>query len=173
MVMWLTVPLCLQFLFVDQRGRFHCLFHRGPFSDPSIAIGHAFSIDSYTWHQSPEPACNSTIEYEFVDPASSPSSSGGNVKPIVFGKRERPHLLFDKKGAPTHLITGVCLNPACDPWSERFDASGQTDCSAKAQYMRCDRDWAPGFFDRTWTHVQEIPTTGAEATPGDRGGLLA
>lgn len=30
-------------LYIDPKGQFHCLYHRAPFSDPDVAIGHSFS----------------------------------------------------------------------------------------------------------------------------------
>lgn len=34
--------------YTNRRG-WHCLFHRSPFSNPDIAIGHAYSLDGLTW----------------------------------------------------------------------------------------------------------------------------
>lgn len=102
------------FLYLDSRGNFHCLYHRSPFSDPSIAIGHAFSPDEgKTWKVTPNSACGSTVEYE-----------GGKI--VVYGKRERPHLYFDKNQNPTHIVTGVCVNSV---------------------YEQCDRNMSPGYYD--------------------------
>jgi len=111
------------FLYLDKRGNFHCLYHRSPWNNPSIAIGHAFSADEgKSWKVSSNAACGSTVEYE-----------GG--KTVVFGKRERPHLYFDKNGNPTHIITGVCVN---------------------SDYEKCDRNYSPGHFDYTFTFVQRL-----------------
>lgn len=91
-------------LYIDASGHFHCLHHRSPFStvNPNIAIGHAYSKDGLAWFVAQDPAANSTIAYE-------------GLGPVVHGKRERPHLYFNSDGAITHLVTGVCIDPACNP----------------------------------------------------------
>ena len=65
-------------LFIDKRGHFHCMFHRSPFSVPDIAIGHAYSVDGFSWRVANDPAANSTINVQ-------------GLGPVVHGKRERPH----------------------------------------------------------------------------------
>lgn len=53
---------------------------------------------------------------------------------VVYGKRERPHLIFDpSSGEPTHLCTGVCLN---------------------SNWTLCNDNPFPGYFDYTFTSVQ-------------------
>ena len=139
----------------------HCLYHRGPFSDPNHqAIGHAYSADGFEWHQSPSAAATSVIEYD---------DGNGGVLNVTFGKRERPHLLFDPaSGEPIAFISGVGINPLCDPFV--FSAAGvpsidanrlaeiATDphCQAWVQYQRLDLNPAPAYYDRSWTHVQRI-----------------
>jgi hypothetical protein len=96
-------------LYLDKHGRFHCLFHASPFSNPDIAIGHAFSLDGYEWRVAAEPAANSTIEF------------AGGLGAVVHGKRERPHLtisinggIADLEAVETHLqhVDGVMLGRA-------------------------------------------------------------
>lgn len=139
------------------------LTDRGPFADPAgQAIGHAFSPDGFSWHQSPGAAATSLIEYE--------DGAGGAVS-VTFGKRERPHLLFDvTSGSPVAFISGVGINPACDPFV--FDSAGRASidaarlaridadphCGAWLQYQRLDLNPSPGYYDRSWTHVQRLRT---------------
>jgi hypothetical protein len=93
---------------------------------------------------------------------------GGNV---TFGKRERPHLFFDSaSGNPAAFITGVGINPACDPFvyspsgvpsidPQRLAAINNGSvphCDAWVQYQRLDLNPQPAYFDRSWTLVQEI-----------------
>eukprot|EP01052_Picozoa_sp_SAG31_P029578 SAG31_NODE_2950_length_4870_cov_3.507860_6_plen_97_part_00 len=56
--------------------------------------GHAASKDGKTWHYSGGAVYSTTVEYE----------GGYNV---TYARRERPELLLDEHGLPTHLITGV------------------------------------------------------------------
>ena len=53
------------------------------------------------WHWQPEPLYSSTIAY-----------SNGSTE--VFTRRERPALLFDAAGNPTHLYNGV--QPPNETW---------------------------------------------------------
>lgn len=115
------------FLYTDKQGHFHCLYHRsgtvGHFSQTSVAGGHAYSLDGFSWHVDETPAYSTKVEYE----------QGGSK---IYGKRERPHLLFSPEtGEPTHLTTGVCLN---------------------SNYTLCNDNPAPGYFDYTFTSVQPI-----------------
>ena len=130
-------------LYFDSKGRFHCLFHRSPFSNPDIAIGHAYSVDGVRWYVAAAPAANSTIVYE-------------GLGAVVHGKRERPHPIFNRNGDMTHLVTGVCIIPECDPLDGR-SVDPRIDCSSKAQYHHCDANSpGPGWYDRTYTLVQAL-----------------
>lgn len=125
---------------MNSRG-WHCLYHRSPFSDPDIAIGHAFSLDGYTWYAADDAAANSTIDTV-------------QYGPVVHGKRERPHLYFDAYMNPIAFVTGVCIIPACDPFSGSFDPTA--DCSSSSQYHNCDANSPDGWYDRTYTLVQSL-----------------
>ena len=129
------------FLWVDARGRWHCLFHAPPYENLTRAGGHAFSADGARWAVSPEPAYRGDAVDELPD-------AGGAAAPRYLAKRERPHLLFGADGAPVALSTGVCevaagFDPATDPWGE-------------ARWAACNDNPWPGYFDRTFTHVQPI-----------------
>lgn len=55
-----------------------------------------------------------------------------------YGKRERPHLVFDATTRqPTHLTNGVCLN---------------------GDWALCNNNPYPGFFDYTFTTVAPLKT---------------
>lgn len=160
---------------------------RRPFADPDHqAIGHAFSPDGFEWHQSPGAAATSVIAYE--------DGAGGEVN-LTFGKRERPHLLFDpRSGAPVAFVSAVAINPDCDPFvfgpagagvgagaagaagtpgagapqgqarlpsidAARLARIGADPmCGAWVQYQRLDLNPSPGYYDRSWTHVQRLRT---------------
>ena len=132
-------------LYITTSGEFHCLFHRAPFSDPDIAIGHSYSLDGLTWFASVLPAANSSIAYE-------------GLGVVVHGKRERPHLYIDANGDIAAFVSGVCITPACNPL-EGGAVDPTVDCSSAAQYHACDANSpGPGFFDRTYTLVQGVQT---------------
>ena len=52
------------------------------------------SVDGLEWTYSGPDSYNTTVVYE-----------GGTV--VTFSRRERPELVLDSEGNPTHLITGV------------------------------------------------------------------
>lgn len=137
-------------LYVDSAGRFHCTFHRSPFSDPDIAIGHSYSEDGYTWYTSALPAANSSIAVQ-------------GYGTVVHGKRERPHLYMGADGSIQAFVTGVCINAECNPLpGGKAGALPGLNCSSAAQYYRCDAN-SPyaagdraGWWDRTYTLVQGV-----------------
>jgi hypothetical protein len=76
-------------------GSFHVVFHdmEGTCGGADNEYGcHAFSADGYSWYLSPGYVYNSTISYV-----------GGKVKHV--SRRERPVIVFDDEGNPTHLLT--------------------------------------------------------------------
>jgi len=76
----------------DTIHSFHALFHNmGACQTGSC---HSFSTDGYTWRQS----INGAYKYNF-------SYDDGST--FVVSRSERPHLLFDESGRPTHLVNGV------------------------------------------------------------------
>jgi hypothetical protein len=107
------------FLYIDGRGSWHCLYHRAPFPDPLAQGGHAFSADGLVWHASETPAYPGSVEY-----------ADGSVG--RYGKRERPHLVLDPATRkPVALTNGVCLNgdwAQCNnnPWPGFFDLTFTT-----------------------------------------------
>lgn len=97
------------FLFIDARGNWHVIYHvyrTGGISahtcvppyDGSVVAGHYFSKDGFVWHAA------SIAPY-------------GNVIDLVDGSqqllttRERPKMIFNAGGDPTHLSNGVCPSP--------------------------------------------------------------
>ena len=114
------------YLYVDTRDHFHCLYHRAPFPNLTAQGGHAYSEDGFTWFVGAAAAYPAAIRY-----------SDGTV--AHYGKRERPHLIWDPHtGEPTHLTNGVCLN---GDWEE------------------CNNNPFPGFFDYTFTTVAPLQTS--------------
>lgn len=88
-----------------------------PGHDGSVVSGLFFSIDGYTW-------------------ATVSSSPYGNVVDLTDGTqqllttRERPKLLFNAAGEPTHLSNGVCPSPGGfnTPFSCPQVSTGCVDC---------------------------------------------
>jgi len=92
------------YLWADRRGHFHMIAHRYDYRDgfppnpnetmPVLVSGHGYSTDGLDWH------FNSVQPYE-----AKITFANGTVQ--QFSTWERPHLLFDKSGVPTHLVNGV------------------------------------------------------------------
>lgn len=83
------------FLYRDNKGRFHALFHGGQQGGDYPAAGaHAYSEDGLTWSYSQGTAFTTAI-----------TTSDGEAH--QFNRRERPHLLFNADGQPTHLFTAL------------------------------------------------------------------
>ena len=76
-------------------GAIHVLPCPEPTFVPSPWVGrHAWSRDGVVWAYSPYAAWGSEVEYE-----------DGQTR--SFARRERPHLIVDAEGHPTHLLSGV------------------------------------------------------------------
>lgn len=116
------------FFFIDARGNFHVIYHVyrtggasahncTPGNDGAVVSGHYFSADGFKWYAA----------------AVSPY---GNVIDLADGSqqllttRERPKMLFNKAGDPTHLSNGVCPSPGNfnTPVSCPDVATGCVDC---------------------------------------------
>ena len=86
------------FLFRNPRGEWHMLTHtmqRGS----SVGL-HSYSMDGASWTLgTPSAAYSKSVQW----------ADGTNT---TFAERERPVLLFDASGHPTHLINGVREAPA-------------------------------------------------------------
>ena len=121
---------CTVSFWVDARGNFHVIYHvyrTGPVGgdahnclpghDGSIVSGHYYSADGFTW------AAASTPPY-------------GNVVNITDGSalllttRERPKMIFNANGDPTHISNGVCPSPGnfTTPFSCPTVSTGCVDC---------------------------------------------
>ena len=89
------------FVFQDTRGNFHMLTHTMQRRD-SVGL-HAWSHDGHNWTMAtPKTAYTKTVLW----------SDGSNT---TFAERERPVLVFDQNGHPTHLINGVRLRQPPSP----------------------------------------------------------
>jgi hypothetical protein len=99
------------FLYIDARGNFHILYHvyrTGPVGgdahnclpghDGAVVSGHYFSEDGLAWFTSPTQPYGNTIA---LDDGST----------MLLTTRERPKMLFNAAGEPTHLSNGVCPSP--------------------------------------------------------------
>jgi hypothetical protein len=126
------------FLFIDARNNWHVIYHVyrtggasahncTPGNDGAVVAGHYFSADGFSWRAS----------------AVSPY---GNVIDLADGSqqllttRERPKLLFNASGVPTHLSNGVCPSPGNfdTPVSCPEVSTGCVDC----KYLDCA--WGQG-----------------------------
>jgi hypothetical protein len=99
-------------LYTNARG-FHLLFHASNHDENpplghecrnSTVSAHLFSPDGFVWRVSETQPY--TTEVEVCVP-------GGGTKVVVVATRERPKLLFDTRGRPTHLINGVSGVSSC------------------------------------------------------------
>jgi len=84
-------------IYMDKRGNLHMLAHslcnKWP-RCPAVG-GHAASADGgQTWHYSGGAAYSTTVRYE-------------DGSQVTYSRRERPEMLVNEHGEPTHLITGV------------------------------------------------------------------
>ena len=120
------------YLWTEADGTWHCLYHRSPFSNLSVAGGHSFSHDGYTWYTSEQAAYSGDyVTYE------------GTGKYLI-SKRERPHLIFEA-GEPIGLTNGVTIR-----------APGVDDDHA---WFLPNNNPFPGHYDRSWTHLQYVNHT--------------
>jgi hypothetical protein len=121
------------FLFQDPRDNWHIFFHTytmscdTPLCDPTSISGHrpvqllpsagacvsihassrspqsSFSADGISWYTADVQPYFNEVNY----------TAGG--APLQMSTRERPKLLFDADGNPTHLFNGICPTPHCPP----------------------------------------------------------
>jgi hypothetical protein len=96
------------FLYLDQRSNWHVIYHVYNANTPcgnctgQLVSGHSFSPDGLTWHEATESPYSNVIQF----------TDGGN---LTVSTRERPKLMFDANGNPTHLLNGVCGGTATCP----------------------------------------------------------
>jgi len=96
------------YLYIDLRGNWHAFFHTytmscvDPECNPVAISGHSFSRDGLAW--------NKSSTQPFFNTA---NVSDGSV--VQMSTRERPKLIFDDAGNPTHLATAACPMPNCPP----------------------------------------------------------
>jgi len=119
------------------------LFCRTTAYQPDVAIGHSWSEDGFQWYVSENAAANSTI-------ATTNDGWGGA---LVHGKRERPHVYYEG-GVLRAFVSGVGLVPFCNPMNTaKYNASAP--CSSGTQYGFIDSNSPDGWYDATYTLVQE------------------
>lgn len=84
-------------IYVDKRGNLHMIAHSMCDAWPKcLAVGgHAASADGgLTWHYSGGAAYSTTVQYE-------------DGSAVTYARRERPEMILNEHGDPTHLVTGV------------------------------------------------------------------
>lgn len=115
------------FVWQQPDGTLHCLYHNGRSSRTNHGL-HAFSRDGVHWHK-PADALSAACT---TSPANNCSAlytnlvhySDGSVETLT--GRERPALLFDSEGRPTHLYNGIIDSKL--PWyamAQAISASGR------------------------------------------------
>jgi hypothetical protein len=70
----------------------------------ALTAGHYYSLDLVTWHASPIAPYTTTVHH-----------TGGSS--VTYNSLERPKLLFDRTGEPTHLVNGARL-PLTPDWTQ-------------------------------------------------------
>lgn len=98
----------------DGRGFFHGLFHS--WKDPDVGA-HAFSRNGLRWVSS------NTTAYTLTVNAAEQGKEQGSAGTVTFARRERPKLLLDPSGNPTHLITAVTPKPGIGEPGSQMDWS--------------------------------------------------
>ena len=140
------IVFCWQdpFLWQDPSGHWHALSHTythqpaGPGKQNSIS-GHLFARHlEGPWHVSPDEPYNNIVR--FADNTSQ-----------TFSTMERPKLMFDKDGNPTHITNGVSPVYPCDSCKGFGDAPKLGGC--------CWCKVTPGQ-DWTYTLMQPIGAIG-------------
>eukprot|EP01047_Picozoa_sp_COSAG01_P036551 COSAG01_NODE_2858_length_6960_cov_31.694797_3_plen_427_part_00 len=97
-------------MWVDGNGGWHVISHVyrmdsdakicTPGHNGSVVSGHYFSEDGHNWHASAVAPFGNTVT--LTDNSTQ-----------LFSTLERPKLLFDDEGNPTHLSNGACTIPSC------------------------------------------------------------
>lgn len=90
------------FLYLDGRGHFHVLAHAWNHSDNNAISGHYYSMDGLSWGVQTQQPFGNTAQL-----------TDGSV--LHMKTRERPKLLFNTAGQPSHLFSGVNTNAYCQP----------------------------------------------------------
>ncbi len=86
-----------------------------PGHDGAVVSGHYFSPDGFTWHASSVSPYSNVIDLE-----------GGQQQLLT--TRERPKMLFNDAGVPTHLSNGVCPTSFDTPIACPQVSTGCVDC---------------------------------------------
>jgi len=82
------------YVYLDTKGRYHAIFHNMLNNDDQTTCGsHATSDDGIAWTFTGTAYGN---KVQYTDGTST-----------TFSRRERPHLIINDQGQPTHLTTGV------------------------------------------------------------------
>jgi len=134
------------YLWQGHRG-WHLLAHRYDYRDgyppnpdqtmPVLVAGHAFSEDLFTWHLSLEPPFDNHLTF-----------ANGTVQ--HFATMERPHLIFNDAGNPTHTVHGV--SPVWDQYGEPCSVC---DARPGSQHSCVVCKTSKGY-DWTYTLVQKL-----------------
>ena len=140
------------YLWMDGRGSWHFLAHRYDYRDgypvnpaqtmPLLVSGHGFSRDGVAWgFNSAEQPYDAVVRF-------------ANGTAQSFSTYERPHLLFNARQQPTHLINGV--SPYWNPPGTAGPCDG---CDArKGSLHSCVVCKTTKGIDYTYTLVSKLNT---------------
>jgi hypothetical protein len=148
-------------MYIDKKGRFHCVSHRFPINATDSNGGHAFSMDG----RDPWYCANGNGGHGYCTPASPPAYNTTIVYQEGverFGTRERPHVMFNDVGDPVALTTSVqhCQDPQVPDLCVEGDPQ-----SCNASQSLCTNNW-PGYHDRSFTSIVPLRTEKALGQDG-------
>tara|TARA_B110000208_G_C11774792_1_gene431597 strand:+ start:1265 stop:2497 length:1233 start_codon:yes stop_codon:yes gene_type:complete len=147
------------YLWMDRRSNWHFLAHRYDYRDgwpvnpnqtmPILVSGHGFSVDGVTWgFNAAEQPYSGVIKFV-------------NGTTQQFSTFERPHLLFNSKQIPTHLVNGVSpywLSPTSGHACDGCDAR-------KGSAHSCVVCKTTKGIDKTYTLVSRLNVPDAAVAP--------
>jgi hypothetical protein len=143
---------------MDGGGSWHMIAHRYDYRDgwpvnpnqtmPVLVSGHGYSADGFDWRfNSAEQPYDATVTF-------------ANGTAQYFSTYERPHLLFDARQRPTHLVNGV------SPYWKPPGAAGPCDgCAARrgSKHSCVVCKTTPGI-DFTYTLVTKLNVPSGESS---------
>ena len=141
------------YLYMNARG-WHFLSHNYDYRDgwpqnpnatlPVLVAGHGYSEDGINWHFGEVPPYNSWADY-----------ADGSRK--MFATMERPHLVFDAHGNPTHLLNGV--SSLWDKDRPCFQCDARPGSAHSCVVCKTSKG-----YDWTYTLVRPLKTAKTRAT---------
>jgi hypothetical protein len=78
-----------------------------------VVSGHYFSADGHRWHASTVAPFGNTVELLAGAKEEQDQEQQQQQQQQLFSTLERPKLLLDQDGNPTHLSNGACTEASC------------------------------------------------------------